>query len=399
MIQTPQSNRLHISIFGKCNSGKSSLINAITGQQTAIVSEFPGTTTDTVTKSMEVAGMGPCLFIDTAGFDDISILGIQRLEQTRKAADRADIAIMVYSNMDVVDETNWVDFFREKKVPVIAVVNYNEKKIDDLDKLSRDIKYSTRLSPIIINAKTGEGVQHLMKALIKESRNTAKTITITGNLVKEGDVVLLVMPQDIQAPEGRLILPQSQTIRELLDKKCMVICTTPEKLAGSLKTLSVPPDLVITDSQMFAYVNQRISAESKLTSFSVLFARYKGNIELFIEGAKKVEKLTESSRVLIAEACAHAPLNEDIGRVKIPRMLREKIGEGLTIDVVSGTDFPKDLTSYDLIIHCGACMFNRKQVLSRIDRAVKQEVAITNYGIVIAHLTGTLDKVVYTLAE
>ena len=219
--------------------------------------------------------------------------------------------------------------------------------------------------------------------------------TITGNLVKEGDVVLLVMPQDIQAPKGRLILPQVQTIRELLDRKCLVMSCTTDKLGDTLRALASPPQLIITDSQVFQTVYQQKPAESCLTSFSVLFAGYKGDIHYYVESAAAIDSLTEQSHVLIAEACTHAPLTEDIGRVKLPRLLRKRIGERLKIDIVSGNDFPEDLSGYNLIIHCGACMFNRKYVLSRIGQAKTQKVPMTNYGIAIAHLSGILDKISY----
>lgn len=397
MNQTPQSNRLHIGIFGKCNSGKSSLINAITGQQTAVVSEVPGTTTDLVSKSMEVPGIGSCLFIDTAGFDDISLLGIRRLEQTRKAIDKTDIAIMVYAEMDVADESRWIKQFKDRGIPVIAVINYNKKLIHDLDGLVYDIKRSTGVSPVVVDAKTGEGIRQLVNLLIEENRKNGTTVSITGNLVEKGDVVMLIMPQDAQAPKGRLILPQVQTIRELLDKQCIAVCCTPEQVEGSLKALSAPPKLVITDSQLFGTINKLMPPGSKLTSFSILFAHYKGDIRTFVEGAKTLDKLTGNSKVLIAEACTHTPLNEDIGRVKIPALLHRKVGKGLQIDIVNGSDFPDDLTPYNLVIHCGACMFNRKHVLSRVNKAMKQNVPITNYGIAIAHLTGVLDKLVYPL--
>lgn len=216
---------------------------------------------------------------------------------------------------------------------------------------------------------------------------------ITGDLVTEEDFVLLVMPQDIQAPKGRLILPQVQTLRELLDKKCLVMSVTTDKLLPALAALKEPPKLIITDSQVFGYVYEHKPKESMLTSFSVLFAAYKGDLPYYVEGAKMLDSLTNESHVLIAECCNHAPLQEDIGRVKIPRMLKKRAGESITVDIMSGTDFPQDLSGYDLIIQCGACMFNRKYVMSRIDRAKKQQVPMTNYGVTIAHLTGILDKI------
>ena len=240
---------------------------------------------------------------------------------------------------------------------------------------------------------TGEGVDRLRSALIEAVPDGFWGLTITGDLVRAGDLVLLVMPQDIQAPKGRLILPQVQTIRELLDKKCSVMCCTADCLEETLKTLAVPPKLIITDSQAFPTVWKAKPPESLLTSFSILFAGYKGDINAFLDGAKAIGRLTERSRVLIAEACAHAPREEDIGRVKIPKLLRKKVGEGLTVDFVRGNDFPADLSPYDLVIHCGACMFNRRHVMSRIAQAEAQKTPICNYGVVLAALTGILDKV------
>lgn len=395
MNNTPQANRIHISIFGKCNSGKSSLINAITGQNTAIVSDTAGTTTDPVIKSMEVSGIGACVLIDTAGFDDNSTLGKQRLEKTEDALNKTDIAVVIFTNdSDYTEEIRWIRKIEEKKIPVITVLNKSDL-VKNTDKQIEQIEKESGLKPIPISTKTGNGIKELITALSEISRETNNPDSIVGNLVSENDVVMLVVPQDIQAPRGRLILPQVQTIRDLLDKKCTVVSCTTDKIENTLKSLAAPPKLIITDSQVFNIVNQLAPIESKLTSFSVLFARYKGDIHIFIEGANAIDTLTENSKILIAEACTHAPATEDIGRVKIPRMLRKKIGENLKIDIVSGSDFPKDLSSYNLIIHCGACMFNRQHVLSRIAAAEAQNIPITNYGITIAKLTNILDKVVY----
>lgn len=386
------SSRIHIGIFGKCNSGKSSLINAITKQQTAIVSDRPGTTTDPVTKNMEVPGVGACVLIDTAGFDDVSVLGNSRLEQTRKAVDKIDIAIMVYAEADVTDEERWIKLFKEKNIAIITVINHKPGVLSNLDALTREVKRSTHIEPVVVDAGTGAGMDALIEKLAEESRKAETALSITGNLVQEGDVVVLVMPQDAQAPKGRLILPQVQTLRELLDKQCIAVCCTPERLEQTLRTLTAAPKLVVIDSQLFGTVSALVPPESKLTSFSVLFAHYKGDIAAFVKGVQAIDRLTEQSRVLIAEACTHVPQNEDIGRVKLPRMLRAKVGQNLKIDIVGGSDFPQDLTPYDLVIHCGACMFNRKHVLSRVNEAIKQAVPVTNYGIAIAHLTGVLNR-------
>lgn len=406
--ETPSSNRLHIGVFGKTNSGKSSFINAFTKQEVSIVAEVAGTTTDPVYKPMEILPLGPCVIIDTAGFADDTELGERRLEKTRLAADKTDIAVILFAADEwkqiknkeqpilkqLPEEQSWYQIFKEKKTPVLFVMNKTDLS-EDAEAFAEGLRQETKEEVICISAKNGDGIEEVKGALIRLMPENFGEEFITGNLVKEDDLVLLVMPQDIQAPKGRLILPQVQTLRELLDKKCLVMSVTTDKLVPVLKILNQPPKLIITDSQVFGYVYENKPKESMLTSFSVLFAAYKGDLPYYVEGAKAIDSLTEQSKVLIAECCTHAPLAEDIGRVKIPRMLRKRVGEGLTVDIVSGTDFPEDLSKYDLIIQCGACMFNRKYVLSRIERAKVQKVAMTNYGVTIAHLTGILDKISY----
>lgn len=394
--ETPSANRLHIGVFGRANSGKSSFINAFTGQDVSIVSDVAGTTTDVVTKAMEIHPLGPCVLIDTAGFDDTTILGEVRKEKTRIAAEKCDIAMIIFTvstNYDISEEKTWYSYFSKKNTPVLAIVNKIDLAEDDA--FIEEVRKVTKEEPLLISAKTGEGIEKVKEALVRKIPEDFAARSITGDLVGESDVVMLVMPQDIQAPKGRLILPQVQTIRELLDKKCMVMSVTTDKMAQALEQLKQPPKLIITDSQIFKAVYEQKPAESMLTSFSVLFAAHKGDLPYYIEGAKQIEQLTEQSKVLIAECCTHAPLSEDIGRVKIPAMLRKRFGEGLTVDMVSGTDFPEDLSEYDLIIQCGGCMFNRKYIMSRIDRARKQQISMTNYGVTIAHLTGILDKISY----
>lgn len=401
--ETPNSNRLHIGIFGRTNSGKSSLINAFTGQKVSIVANQAGTTTDPVYKPMEINPLGACVIIDTAGFSDDSALGESRLEKTRLAAEKSDIAIIVIApeiikpntsfRESFSEEYEWYRIFAEKKTPILFVVNKADIHTGAAA-LAKDIARETGETALAVSALTGEGVSEVKEVLIRLLPESYGEQYITGSLVTENDLVLLVMPQDIQAPKGRLILPQVQTLRELLDKKCLVISVTTDKLTTVLPLLATPPKLIISDSQVFDFVYQHKPAESMLTSFSVLFAAYKGDISYYIEGAKAIDSLTEQSKVLIAECCTHAPLSEDIGRVKIPRMLKKRFGDGLQVTLVSGTDYPKDLSDYDLIIQCGSCMFNRKYVLSRIDRAKNQGVPMTNYGVTIAHLTGILDQVV-----
>ena len=398
--ETPSSNRLHIGIFGKTNSGKSSFINAFTGQEVSIVADVAGTTTDPVYKAMEINPLGPCIIIDTAGFDDESKLGGQRVEKTRLAAEKTELAVIVVSGEDEGDadlsqEYEWYHFFREKNTPVLFIISKADVR-KNTKELFDKIKEDTKETPLVVSTQTGEGMDAVKETLTRLLPENYGNNLITGTLVGEDDVVLLVMPQDIQAPKGRLILPQVQTIRELLDKKCLVMSVTTDKMILALAALKEPPKLIITDSQVFGYVYEHKPKESMLTSFSVLFAAYKGDLPYYVEGAKMLDALTPQSKVLIAECCTHAPLKEDIGREKIPNMLKKRVGEGLTVELVSGTDFPEDLSSYDLIIQCGACMFNRKYVLSRIERAKKQQVAMTNYGVTIAHLTGILDKISMT---
>ena len=388
---TPSANRLHIALFGRRNSGKSSLINALTGQDTALVSDIPGTTTDPVNKAMELHGIGPCAIIDTPGFDDEGILGEMRIERTLKAIEKTDIALLLCEEKDLQTEKEWMKQLKAKNIPVILILN----KADIRQDISSLVEKELGQKPLLVSAKEKQGMEDIRLAILEKLPQDFEQVSITGDLVNENDLVLLVMPQDIQAPKGRLILPQVQTMRELLDKKCLVMSCTTDKLPQTLKALAYPPKLIITDSQVFKTVYEQKPAESLLTSFSVLMAGYKGDIRQFIEGASAIDSLTENSRVLIAEACAHAPMTEDIGRVKIPRLLRKKIGEGLQIDMVSGNDFPKDLSMYDLIIHCGACMFNRKHVMNRLEQASTQQVPMTNYGITLAHLMGILDKIVY----
>ena len=391
---TPSANRLHIALFGRRNSGKSSLINALTGQDTALVSDIPGTTTDPVSKPMELHGIGPCVIIDTPGFDDEGTLGEMRIERTLKAIERTDIALLFCEEDDLCIESKWKQQLKANNIPVIPIINKADIR-KDITNISDSIEKEFGQKPIVVSAKNKQGMEEIRLGILEKLPQDFEQPSITGDLVSENDLVLLVMPQDIQAPKGRLILPQVQTMRELLDKKCLIMSCTTDKLTQTLQALTYPPKLIITDSQVFKTVYEQKPVESLLTSFSVLMAGYKGDIRQFIEGASAIDRLTESSCVLIAEACAHAPMTEDIGRVKIPRLLRKKIGDGIHIDMVSGSDFPKDLSGYDLIIHCGACMFNRKHVMNRLESASSQQVPMTNYGITLAHLMGILDKIVY----
>lgn len=392
--ETPTANRLHIGFFGRCNSGKSTLINAFTAQDVTIVSPVAGTTTDVVQKNIELHGLGPCTLLDTAGFDDKSSdLGSLRLARTAQAAEKVDIAVVVFDAEDLSFEEEWLAHFKEQNTPVVAVVSKCDLRTPDPAWLA---KIAALVDDDVLTLDiTRHEDMNALRYKLASVNPLREEPEITHGLVQEGDLVLLVMPQDIQAPKGRLILPQVQTIRELLDKRALIFSVTPDHLDDALASLKNPPALIITDSQVFAYVHERTPKETRLTSFSVLFAGLKGDIATYIQGAQAIAELTPDSRVLIAELCSHAPLEEDIGRVKIPRKLRQRYGESIQVDICAGADFPEDLSGYDLIIQCGACMVNRKMVQNRITRAKKTGVPITNYGITIAWLNGILDSIVY----
>lgn len=396
-MEVARSNRFHIGFFGRCNVGKSSLLNALVGQDEAIVSDMAGTTTDVVKKNMEISGVGPCVLLDTAGFDDESELGIRRVDKTRKEAMRVDLAIIVldtFTPQAREEVQEWKRFFSKSGIPILYVLN----KIDLFPDAERQTSLWTdalQAPCLAVSAQKRLGMDELLTRIAEALKQKDEIEDLTGNLVHAGDSVLLVMPQDIQAPKGRLILPQVQTLRNLLDKQCSVMCCTHDRMAETLKLMVAPPDLIITDSQVFRQVRELCPPQSRLTSFSILFARYKGDIHTFLQGAAVLHNLRSDARVLIAEACSHTPKNEDIGRVKLPRLLRAKKGDQIRIDVMAGNDFPDDLTPYDLVIHCGACMFTRRHVLSRVAAARAQGVPMTNYGIAIAELNGILPFVVY----
>ena len=364
------SERVHIAIFGNCNSGKSSLLNALAQQSVAVVWDIAGTTTDIVQKSIELPNVGAALLIDTPGLDDKTELGTLRTAQSYKALAKADIAIVL-----LPVEEDFLQRLQTLEIPTILV----QSKCD-ID------RPSAQSNAIAVSSTTGEGIDTLLNAIA--AAVTTDTRYITEGICSTGDTVLLVMPQDGSAPKGRLIKPQVEVIRELLDRGCTPVCCQPAGMAAALAALSAHPKAIITDSSAFAAVKPLVPQGVTLTSFSILFARYKGDIELFREGAKVLLSLCPTARILIAEACSHIPQSEDIGRVKLPRLLRKKLGEGVTIDTVGGSDFPEDLTPYDIIIHCGACMFNRRYVLSRIAQAKQQGVPMTNYGVAIAALLG-----------
>ena len=393
MTSVSRSNRYHIAVFGRRNVGKSSLVNCLAGQGVSIVSDVAGTTTDTVWKNIELPGIGAAVIADTAGFDDVGELGAMRVEATRKVLARADVALLLLD--DAVDgalpEQEWLDMMRRQQLPVVLVAG----KCDREGSGSRLGRLRALFGDGVIpfSSATGEGRDNLIAQMALCYKSDENIDDITHLLVKPGDIVVLVMPQDASAPKGRIIQPQVQTLRNLLDKHCIPLCCAPEELPQLLQSLVVPPQLIITDSQVFAQIEKLTPPGTRLTSFSVLMARHKGDIDAFLSGAKALLALPPTARVLIAEACSHIPQNEDIGRVKLPRLLRSKLGDGLVVDVVGGNDFPDVLTGYDIVIHCGACMFNRRTVMSRVRQAKAQGVPITNYGIAIAALSGILEKI------
>ena len=397
---TPNALRLHIAIFGRRNSGKSSLINAISNQKTALVSDVAGTTTDPVYRPIEIHPLGPCVLIDTAGFDDEGNLGLMRVEKTREVISKTDLAVMtvVAGQKDFSEEIEWMRYLEEKKIPVLLTIN----KLDTVTAPPEPAAHRSdlpemlaNLPAVMVSAREGINIEGFRQKLIEIAPSEYELDSITGHLIKDGDHVLLVAPQDIQAPKGRLILPQIQTIRDLLDHKALVSVVTTDKLEESLALYKNPPKLIITDSQVFRYVKDRCPKESMLTSFSVLMARYKGDIDEFVRGASAIDSLSEDSHILILEACSHNPLDGDIGRIKIPGMLKKRFGENISFTWKSGNDIPENVSGFDLVIHCGGCMLNRKNVISRIKRCTDQQVPVTNYGVFIAHMSGILPDVVY----
>ena len=370
-----KANRVHIGIFGDTNSGKSTLLNLLSGQSVSLVSEVRGTTTDPVYKAMEIQGVGASTLIDTAGFEDDSELGAQRMKRTSKVLDECDIYIYVERGEK---NKRLLGALVARKKPLIKVFN------------------GSQLGDASANTRIPDGYIAFDKDVVLEAiREAAKDVSgdrpLLEGLLSGGESVLLVMPQDIQAPKGRLILPQVQTMRALLDLGCSITSCKTEDMKRTLELLKNPPALIITDSQVFAEVYALKPKESNITSFSILMARSKGDIEELVKGAAAIDALNENSRVLISEACTHAPLEEDIGRVKIPALLRKKYGN-MCIDFSRGLDFPEEL-DYDLIIMCGSCMFNRAHVLSRIEKARAAGVPVTNYGVTISKLKGIIDKV------
>lgn len=397
MIETPRGNRVHIAIFGRTNAGKSSLINCITNQKTSLVSDVKGTTTDPVYKAMELLPIGPVVFIDTAGIDDISAIGSLRIEKTMEVLDKMDTAIFVVSAETILEdetlyfEKEWIKKIKDKRKPFIVVLNKVDivEDREDFKKKTAEAEKKLGIKFIQISTESGLNVDILKKEIVEKSPKFIEGEILIGDKIKAGDKILLVAPQDIQAPKGRLILPQVQILRDILDFGGIPVMTTLDQLDEALKIFNGKPDLVITDSQIFKIVNEKLDRSVPLTSFSIIMARSKGDLKTLYAGAKKINNLKSGDRVLIAEACTHHQLKGDIAREKIPMLLKKKI-PGIIIENCSGKDFPKDLEKYSLVIHCGSCMLNRAETMSRIERCSE----ITNFGLIIAELTGILDRVV-----
>lgn len=391
-MKTLKSMRLHIGIFGKTNVGKSSLLNRITNQDVSIVSNIAGTTTDVVEKTMELLPIGPVNFLDTAGINDSTALSSERIEKTMKIINRTDVAIVVCDYNGIDDyERNLIEKFNELKIPFMIFINKTDEKypsdsiIEDLKNYTKHILLSSVKTDDLIVFKIKE---LLVKLLPKDFVNSPK---IVGDLIPQGSTVILVIPIDKEAPKGRIILPQVQTLRDLLDNNCVSVVVKESELKSAIDNLKFVPSLVVTDSQAFKNVSEIVPENIPLTSFSILFARLKGDLNTFSQGAKSIEKLQDGDRVLILESCTHHAIEDDIGRVKIPNLLRKKTGKNLIIDNIAGHDFP-DISKYKLIIHCGACMTNRREVLSRILLASENNVPITNYGICISYCLGILPR-------
>ena len=392
---TPSSERIHIGIFGKRNAGKSSLINAITGQNLAVVSDVAGTTTDPVSKAMELLPLGPVLFIDTPGLDDVGELGEMRVAKSYQAMNKTDIALLAVDSTNGFgnDELTVIKRLNEKNIPFIIVIT----KSDKANKVDIPTEYKEKT--ISVSSKTGENINEL-KELIAKLRPTGENPNrIVADLLQPNDFVVLVVPIDSAAPKGRLILPQQQTIRDILDSSAVSIVTRDTELEATLKNLGQSPKLVITDSQAFGKVSKIVPENIPLTSFSILFARYKGNLQTVVNGAKALETLIDGDKILISEGCTHHRQCEDIGTVKLPKWIEEYTGKKFDFKFTSGTEFPEDLSPYKLIIHCGACTLNEREMKYRQQCAIDQNIPITNYGILISYIQGILMRCIAAFPE
>lgn len=395
MLSTTKGLRLHIGFFGKRNAGKSSLMNKITGQEISVVSNVKGTTTDVVEKSMELLPVGPVTFLDTAGIDDIGEIGSLRVEKTKKALLRCDVVVFAVDFETLSDiEKNFLLDVKKNDLPVITVVN----KTDLCEINSSDFQFLLNNSNVVLKTsviKKDNFVQEFISALIKVLPDEfVNSNVILSDIVKENETVVFVIPIDKEAPKGRLILPQVNAIREMLDNNSVSIVTTPNNLKEAISNLKTPPKIVVCDSQAFKEVAEIVPVDIMLTSFSILFARLKGDIAALYEGANKIDELNDGDKILILESCTHHPVEDDIGRVKIPNLIKKFTGKNLIFEHYSGHDFPTSIKEYSLIVHCGACMTTRREVLNRINIAKENKVSITNYGIIIAKCTGILKRAI-----
>ena len=402
-MKTLKANRIHIAVFGKTNVGKSSVINRITNQNVSIVSDIPGTTTDVVEKSMELLPVGSVRFLDTAGLDDDTDLGASRIEATLNVINRTDVAVIVCDYTGFSEcEIRLIKKLNELKIPFLVLINKSDvAQISDKN-FDKILSFVNNNSDRIIKTSAFSDEQFIFRfksAIVKLLPDEfVNSPSILGDLIPKKSTVVLVIPIDKEAPKGRIILPQVQTLRDLLDNNCMSIVVKESELKLALENLKTPPALVVTDSQAFRQVDEIVPKNISLTSFSILFARLKGDLSAFVEGAKFIEKLVDGDKILILESCTHHPIEDDIGRVKIPKLLRQKTGKNLEIHHASGHDFP-DISEYKLVIHCGACMTTRREVLSRIITANKLNIPITNYGITIAYCLGILDRAIEIFRE
>ena len=396
--ETPRGSRLHIALFGRRNAGKSSLINALTRQRIAIVSDIPGTTTDPVYKSMEILPLGPVVLIDTAGIDDVGDLGALRIEKSLAVLAKTDLLLLVVDPSAGIGEyeSDIVEKARKNKVSVIAVVN----KIDLTPQTDpASISHTLGVPAVAVSAVTGKGLEELKMTMIKSAPKNWTTPTILGDLISPADLVVLVVPIDLAAPKGRLILPQVQTIRDILDNDAMTLVVKERELKSALARLTEKPKLVVTDSQAFLKVAADTPPDVLMTSFSILFARYKGELTALVRGVKAIDDLSPGDKVLISEACTHHRVEDDIGTVKIPRWLRQFVGGALDFKWTSGTELPADVSDYKLMIHCGACMINRREMLHRLMVADAAGVPTVNYGVLIAHVLGILKRALKPFPE
>lgn len=405
MIETPRGNRVHIAIYGRTNAGKSSLINKITNQSISLVSEMRGTTTDPVYKAMELLPIGPVVFIDTAGIDDTTELGELRVKKTKEILNKMDIALLLIStevlleNQDLSYEKEWIREIKKREKPFIVILNkmdlVPEGKAQELiDRVKAELE--CEVSTVATSRE--ENIQRIKAKLIEYAPKIVIEEKLIGDKIKVGDRVLLVAPQDIQAPKGRLILPQVQVIRDILDNGGIPTVVTLDNLKEGLAIFQGRPDLVITDSQVFKAVDEVLDRDVPLTSFSIIMARAKGDLDTLYRGAKRINELKDGDRVLIAEACTHHQLKGDIAREKLPMLLQKRAGN-IVIDNCSGKDFPEDISKYSLVIHCGSCMLNRAETMSRLGVCSGQEIPITNFGMAIAEINGILDRVMEIFKE